>query len=496
MDYKDLINKDKDYEQLLDFKYLESFGFKIYRLRDERAEREYLLYDLDNKNYSFFSLNRLISVLMTEFRDIKIDPYLIGITKMGLDPKTTKSKDVVLFWVENEVILLHDICFNPNNSMIIENNNKLYFNNFNYLETLDNHKYRIDNYTYQDFCKDAPYHTQLFMNLHNNDHNAIKDTLYKIAAKLQYPDIKIQDAIVFYPGEGAGKGIFYKYVISPLFGIYAKKILMKKLNNDFNGFLKDCLVLVIEEGKRDIELVETLKELITESQVLINEKGKPQKEESIYFLTFVFSNNMNPIDLGKRRGTFHLTHSLGKNELESQKIGAKICDNIANETEFLLKYLHSLDIEIQKAHAPYHTNAKERVIDLNKSVIELFYDYIMNFPSLESAFKELQSHFKNSDFYTLDLTEYNPREGKSGYYILKDKFKDAYNQFCKIEGLNSNIIRHNKDIVQLWALMKIPEDSHQRIIIKDGINEGRRMDHIFAQDIQKHYEEYRQLENE
>lgn len=470
--------------------YLESYGFKIYRLQDERAESEFLLYDIDRKTYSLFSQSRLISILLTLLRDINVDPLIKGITEMKMDPKSTKPKDVVSIWVNEEVELISDICFKPSEERIIQKKNKKYFNSFSFLETLKRDKYKVENYTYEQFSEDAPYHHRLLMNLHNNDILGIQDTLYKLSAKLQYPEIKIQDAIVFYPGEGAGKGIFYKYIIMPLFQQYSKKILMKKLNNDFNGFLKDSLVLVIEEGKRDKELVETLKELITEPQILINEKGKPQKEEEIYFLTFVFSNNMNPIDLGKRRGTFHLTHSLGKTDLEAQEIGAEICENLPKETGYLLKYLHSLDIDIEKAHRPMHTKAKEKVIDLNKSVIELFYDHIMNFPELESAFKDLQNQITGKEEYHLQLQYYNPSNGKEGYYIMKEKFKEAYNNFCKIEGLNANIIRHNKDIVQLWALMRIPENSHQRIIIREGLHEGRRMDHIFADDVKKHYDQF------
>jgi len=72
-------------------------------------------------------------------------------------------------------------------------------------------------------------------------------------------------------------------------------------------------------------------------------------------------------------------------------------------------------------------------------------------------------------------------------YISKDIIKDAYNNFCFIEGFKTNLIRHNKDIVQLWALFKLPEDAHTRIIVKnEGINKSRKLDHVRLMDIVEH----------
>jgi hypothetical protein len=78
-------------------------------------------------------------------------------------------------------------------------------------------------------------------------------------------------------------------------------------------------------------------------------------------------------------------------------------------------------------------------------------------------------------------------------YISKDSFRKAYNNFCQLEGLKNNLILHNKDIVQLWAIMGLEEHHHKRIDVTIGVNDGRRLDHVdliaVNSAIQKKYKE-------
>lgn len=465
--------------------YLDELGFKIYRLREARTEKEFLIYNIKKDLYNVYSQKRCVEILLRELQDIDFNIVKFAIDVLGWDGKKCIPYKITAHLIQTELQLIDDVGFRPVKTKTYELENKKYFNCFNLIPTLNSDNYKDKEYSFEEFKKNAPYHYKLFSNLHNFDEKAIQDTLLKIADKIHYPDDKAQDCIIFYPGEGAGKGIFYKYIIQPIFAQYSSKVLMKKLNSDFNGFLKKTLILILEEGKRDPELVETLKEVITEGQILINEKGTDQYMADVYFLTFVFSNNMNPIDLGKRRGSYHLAHSLGKDINSSQDIGKELCDNLPNETQFLLKYLHNLDFEHQKALKPFNTIAKAQVTDLNKTPLELFYDYILTCPSLQYACTDLHNrrNFKNI-IPDLNLGIQTRIENDIEVdYIKKDSIKDAYNNFCFLEGFKSNLIRHNKDIVQLWALFKIPDNSHIRILLKDGVDAGRKLDHIKLKDI-------------
>ena len=473
--------------------YLNKFGFNVYRLKEAKVDKEFLLYDKDNDEVNFYSLSRLYQILDKELLDKGVDVKKFGVEELDLTPKQAKPKYILDSWVGEEHILINNIGFKPTRDKIFIKQNKKYFNLFKYTKMMNNKNYILDNpISFNEFKNKSPFHFNLFMNLHNHDELAIQDTLMKIADKLKYPHEKAQDCIIFYPGEGSGKGIFYKYILQPIFENYASKILMKRLNSDFNGFIQKALVLVLEEGKRDLELIETLKEVITEGSLLINEKGKNATEEDIYFLTFVFSNNMNPIDLGKRRGSYHNAHSLGKDIEESQEIGRKLCSELPKETEYLLQYLHNLEFKHQDALLPFNTKAKEQVTDLNKNTLELFYDFLLTYKDLDKACLYLQDKRYEGGripefFFNIEKFKTKKSKDPEEFYICKDIIKEAYNHFCHIEGFKTNLIRHNKDIVQLWALFKMPVDSFQRIIVKqDSKNQGRRLDHVRLKDLVQH----------
>lgn len=450
--------------------YLEELGFKIYRLRSSKAEDEFLLYNKEKNQHNRYNKKRLFEFLFLELEELEFD-------YKEVIPRDVSVSNWLKTAITEEMILIDDVGFKPVNDLIYQENGKLYFNEFNTPEAMNPKNYIINKpMSFEELKENAPYHYKLFMNLHNHCEEAVKDTLMKLADKIKYPELKAQDCIIFYPGEGSGKGIFAKYVLNAIFGDYSRKVLMKRLNGDFNGFLEKALVLVLEEGKRDLELVETLKEAITEPTMLINEKQKKAIERPIYFLTFVFSNHMNPIDLGKRRGTYHLAHSLGPDEESSQEVGRELCENLPNETKTLLHYLHNLDFEHQQALKPFKTIAKNQVNELNKNPMELFFDTLITYPSLKSAIYDLYQRAKPKK--SLQEFELELITKKDGQYIAKEFIKEAYNNFCDLEGFKSNLIRHNKDIAQLWALFKVPSEFHKRILISHGVNSGRRLEHI------------------
>jgi hypothetical protein len=478
--------------------YLNGFGFEIYRLREAKVENEFLLYNIKTNAYNNYSGKRILEIIECELTLKKIDyqkfiiEELWNLQKEQTPDKKTltinrkKRTEILQSWIEAESILIDNIGFRPIKDKVYIHNDKTYFNTYCMPDTLDKDNYKLPKpikfSTLKTKCSNI---YKLLSNLHGGCDIALQDTLYKIADKIQNPHEKAQDCIIFYPAEAAGKGIFYKHIIQPIFKDFSSKILMKKLDNDFNLYLRNDLILILEEGKRDLELIETLKEIVTESSMLINGKGTNQQEEEVYFLTFVFSNNMNPIDLGKRRGSYHICKSLGKSLEQSQKVGSELCKSIPNEIEDLLYYLHNLEVEHQKALAPFNTLAKTQVTDLNKTSVELFHDYIITFQNFEAAvFDSHRKRFGGNNIIDLQIIERNDL-----IYISKNTIKDCYNNFCLVEGFRSNLIKHNKDIVQLWDLMNIPTASHKRILLLDGNNKGRKLDHLELIDLNRHIKE-------
>jgi len=481
---------------------LETLGFMIFKNRESSAENEYILYDKKRNSYNQYSEKRIKGFLVKELENVNVSLYDLFKIVYGEDIVKLDTEDKQLLinpnkklaeLINKECILIDGIKFKPIDDILFIDNidKKTYFNTFKAPNSFKLINSKIDN-TFDNkfdwFKNNCSYHYKLLMNLHSNNELAVADTLMKISDKLKYPDKKAQDIIIFYPGERAGKGIFFKYVLQPIFEKYAKKTLMSKLNSDFNAFLTETLILVLEEGKRDADLIETLKEATTESTILINEKGKNQRQEQIYFLSFVFSNNMNPIDLGKSRGSYHICKPLGNNWDKCQEKGKELVNNLPNETQDFIKYLYSLDFEHQDALLPFQTEAKDNVNDLNKSPLELFYDRLLSFPTLENSLTDL--YYERFGVSDLNL---NLKTIKNNIYISKDIIRESYNNFCKSSGFKSNLITHNKDLVQLWSLFNMADETPKRITL----NSGRKIDHINLLKINAHIkEQYNLLEKE
>ena len=120
-------------------------------------------------------------------------------------------------------------------------------------------------------------------------------------------------------------------------------------------------------------------------------------------------------------------------------------------------------------------------IKATKNIIgTIFYD------ELESLHSEWCEEYNKISNVYLKNTKKSFLFGKRIDPMSKDKIKGLYNIFCEMEGFKSNLIRHNKDIAQLWALMEIPEDSHHRVTIREGSRAGRKVDHIRLSDINEH----------
>lgn len=447
--------------------YIKGYNIQVFRVREAKDNNEFIIYNENTNSYNSYGQLRAIRTLIKETSSsgINIIDCIMNIEKTNRADAYHKLKEVF----DDECTLIDNIGFKPINDRIYSENDKVYFNTYSQVETMnaDNYKEIV---TFEQLKENAIYTYKLLSNLHDNNDKAIKDTLLKIADKLRYPNEKPQDCIIFHPGEGSGKGIFFNYIIKPIFKQYSKKILMSQLNSDFNNFLKDPFVLVLEEGKANNNLVEVLKELVTEEEVLINEKGRDQIISKIRFLTFIFSNNTNPVNLGSRRGSYHNCNPLGLNERESCKIGAELVHNIPKETNILLNYLHNLEFKHEDSIVPFRTKIKQQVIDQNKTGIELFFDYIVQFKNLEESFNNIFG-----SYFNFNKSVYNSNDIK---YISKDIIKDAYNKFCFDEGLNHNIVRHNKDIIQLWTMFHLKENDTKRFILKHGENSGRKLDHI------------------
>ncbi|MFW9951220.1 MAG: primase-helicase family protein, partial [Candidatus Thorarchaeota archaeon] len=258
--------------------------------------------------------------------------------------------------------------------------------------------------------------------------------------------------IIFYGEEAAGKGTFYDLILFPLFEGYITKILGKKLKSSFNGFMSKNLVLVLEEVKADKDEEDTLKELVTEDKILINEKNRSERYENNYLTLFGFSNEQNPISAGKRRGVYFRSRTLGGSTQKAPIFRVKYEENIPKEFDDFLTLLKNRVFDTSRVMCGVQTDAKQQVLDQNKSVIERFFDNICCFPSLSFYIDELIALNKLDVNYDLKKNLYQYKEIS---YIDANFLLFLYNQYLKENKYNQ--ITLNK-FSEFWQLLGIDRD--------------------------------------
>jgi hypothetical protein len=121
---------------------------------------------------------------------------------------------------------------------------------------------------------------------------------------LTHPGDKIKHGIIITGPQGTGKSTMAR-VIGRLFGVNARSIEGARLVDRFNGDRANCQVLLVEEADHGgkYEAYETMKTLITEETVDVEEKNVKVVRGRTPRGIFLFSNHVNPLAIasGDRR---------------------------------------------------------------------------------------------------------------------------------------------------------------------------------------------------
>ena len=139
----------------------------------------------------------------------------------------------------------------------------------------------------------------------NDDKETYERMLNWIAFTIQKPDERIPCVPLIISKAGVGKGWLSECLTRLLGEGNVNNVQMSQLNqnNQFNGFLVGCKLVVVHETKGTRAAVESLKSLITEKALDINVKYGANKKMYVYANMLMFSNHDNamPLDEGDRR---------------------------------------------------------------------------------------------------------------------------------------------------------------------------------------------------
>lgn len=216
---------------------------------------------------------------------------------------------------------------------------------------------------------------QLLEHLCGGDPAVYQWVLRWIAIQLQRPGTKLATAILMHGSEGTGKNQWWG-AIQKLFGRYGAIIGQAQIESQFNGWLSAKLFILCNEvlGRREKwELKGSLKNLITEDLIYINEKNMPERQERNHANLVFLSNEIQPLVLG-RGDRRNMVIECWQEHPGGKEFHIAVGDEIEQGgLEALLDYLLKLPLDGFGPHTkPLDTQAKRELVELGKDEAERF----------------------------------------------------------------------------------------------------------------------------
>lgn len=223
---------------------------------------------------------------------------------------------------------------------------------------------------------------------------------------------KQQTAWVFKGKPGAGKGIMLEHVFKPLFGPkQAIKVEDEQLTAQFNPWLQNALLIAFNEVAHDNRTRNSInskvKAIITDSEVIINEKNIRNYTITNYVNCLFFSNEEVPvfIEQGDRRFNVVVT---GSNLREKDWFSNpdEFINNLEKEVPPFAQFLMNWDYDKIAAMTCIENDDKKMMVGVAMNRFEEFAMHLKNndvewfeenaSPLLKSHYEELNGRIKKS----------------------------------------------------------------------------------------------------
>ena len=261
-----------------------------------------------------------------------------------------------------------------------------------------------------------------------------------IAHMIQHPGVKNETALILKGLQGIGKNTFTDVISELLAGYSAKNITdISELTGNFNSVVESKMFIVLNElsncGVNCFADFNSLKSIITDDTIRINEKNQPRRTaENVANFIFV-TNNSFPvrIELGDRRYVVLAVSATHKGDID---YFAKLHASFTKEFyDNLLTFFIKYDIKGFNPRNIPMTEAKQDLIEASRSEfdewINAHYSSLINGIPCSEALLSKPSGM-SIKFFQLQLKDRCDRKQKrvgndrEWQYILKAEFKEFY----------------------------------------------------------------------
>ena len=298
---------------------------------------------------------------------------------------------------------------------------------------------------------------------------------------------KTNTAWIFQGVQGTGKGILLTYIISPLIGRdYCHEMTMDRLDDDFNAYLSENLILFIDEAKisdsRNGErLLNRIKNLVTEPHQHIRGMHRNAVTLRNYSNIILASNYDDIITLEASDRRFNVAPRQEKPiQLDYEDIVT-----IGNELSNFADYLHSYAVDHKQVKQVILSDARDQLIQLSETTVDLFFHAISR-GELE-YFTQYLDHSIKSDVDGIRYHDYSLvvkgwiANGDSPMHVARDDLRMAYqylqgtqisvskfSRMCRKYGLKIEPVRIDNQVVRgvsnvLWQLSSEERSHHDEV---------------------------------
>jgi hypothetical protein len=192
--------------------------------------------------------------------------------------------------------------------------------------------------------------------------------------------MKTNTAWIFQGVQGTGKGVLFTHILAPLIGKdYCHEMTMDRLDDDFNAYLSDNIILFIDEAnisssKNGDRLLNRIKNLVTEPEQHI--RGMRQNATVCRnYSNVVLASNYDeiiPMEVSDRR--FNVAP---RQEIPIQLEYDDVVQISVELSEFS-NYLHSFEVDHKAVKRVLLSEAREKLISLSETTVSSFFHSIQN----------------------------------------------------------------------------------------------------------------------
>jgi hypothetical protein len=186
---------------------------------------------------------------------------------------------------------------------------------------------------------------------------------------------KTNTAWIFQGVQGTGKGVLFSHIIAPLIGRqYCHEMTMDRLDDDFNAYLSENIVLFIDEAKisdsrNGDRLLNRIKNLITEPEQHIRAMRRNAVTRTNYSNIILASNYDEIIPLERTDRRFNVApRQETPIQLEYEDIV-----HIRAELADFANYLHTYAVDHQKVRKVLLSDARNQLIKLSETTVDAFF---------------------------------------------------------------------------------------------------------------------------